>query len=467
MARELVDPRCAVRTLMILTAAAALSGCNRYEMFRLGGYAQESFSNDADILFVIDNSLSMTDEATALATNIGVFVDRLTNPEYTGITTEGLDDATDNYIEYVQNRGRFIDFQLAITTTDVEATYGDLYGSPRIIDQEDPDVAAAFEANVLCTATCFNESEVPGDASYSCGDPLDGREVSYEYLNCVCGEGVWEDNCGSGTEEHLEALFMSMCRASSDPPEDCYELNQFTAQDELSNEGLLRPNSTLIPVIVTDEGDGSRRMTTSDDTPDEYEALYEQFDARMAFAVIGPRIDRCNSGGAQGWGVDRFQYFVDETDGRWFDITALGVPEDEVIDPDTGFACWDTNGNDEADATEDLNGDGKVDGGDCCTISDFAAALEELGDLLNSLATAFPLDSVPAVETIRVFVDGEEVPASVETVAEDLTVEYSDGWSYQPSENAIEFHGNAVPDYNADVEIYYLPLEGMPRELPF
>jgi hypothetical protein len=208
-------------------------------------------------------------------------------------------------------------------------------------------------------------------------------------------------------------------------------------------------------------------MTTSDDTPDEYEELFDMFDVRMAYAVIGPRTDRCNSGGAQSWGVDRFQYFVDDTEGRWFDITALGVPDEEVINPDTGLACWDTNGNGSPDNTEDLNEDGVVDGGDCCTISDFASSLEELGDLLNSLATAFPLDSVPDVDTIRVFIDGEEVPRAVETVAEDLSVEFSSGWSYLPAENAVEFHGSAVPDYNADVEIYYLPLEGMPRELPF
>ena len=88
---------------------------------------------------------------------------------------------------------------------------------------------------------------------------------------------------------------------------------------------------------------------------------------------------------------------------------------------------------------------------------------EELGALLNDLLTNFPLQSVPDPSTIRVFVDDEEITAA------DLNGqgEYSDGWSYDPSQNAISFHGSAVPDYNAEVEIYYLPLSGMPRELPF
>ena len=121
---------------------------------------------------------------------------------------------------------------------------------------------------------------------------------------------------------------------------------------------------------------------------------------------------------------------MDETEGRWFDIAAPAS-------------------------------------GDECEVTDFAQALEELGDLLNSLAESFPLGSVPDVDTIRVFVDGEEVMAAVPTVNEDLETEYSAGWSYIPADNAIEFFGTAVPDYNAEVTIYYLPLEGMPRELPF
>lgn len=411
-------------------ALLVLPSCNQYEMFRLAGYQQESFSNEADIVFVVDNSLSMQDEATELARNIGVFIDTLTNEDVTGITTDGLTDAAENYIEYVQNRGRFIDYQLSITTTDVEATYGDLYGDPTLIAQGDDSISELFAANVLCSSTCFDDSTVPSDLSYQCGDPLGDSPVSFEYLECLCGQGLWENNCGSGSEEHLEALFMALCRAVPEPPEECYEFNQFTAADVLSNEGLLRENSTVIPVIVTDEGDGSRRMTTGDGEPDEYEALFDLFGHRMAFAVIGPRIDVCNSGGASPWGVDRLLYFVEETNGRWFDIAEPGSGKD-------------------------------------CQVTDFAASLEELGDLLSSLAEQFPLDSVPNVDTIRVFVDDEEIAQAVATVNEDLETEYSAGWGYVPADNAIEFYGTAIPDYNAVVDIYYLPLEGMPRELPF
>ena len=38
---------------------SAVTGCNQYEPFRITGFEQENFNNNADIVFVIDNSDSM------------------------------------------------------------------------------------------------------------------------------------------------------------------------------------------------------------------------------------------------------------------------------------------------------------------------------------------------------------------------------------------------------------------------
>jgi hypothetical protein len=102
-----------------------------------------------------------------------------------------------------------------------------------------------------------------------------------------------------------------------------------------------------------------------------------------------------------------------------------------------------------------------------CVVTDFAAALEELGQLLSSLLEQFVLRGVPDVDTITVFVEGKEVVRASETVDDDGSITYGSGWSFVAETNAVKFHGDAVPDYNAPVRIYYLPLEGMPRELPF
>ena len=423
------------RTIAIASLLPLFVACNQYEMFRVSGYAQESFSNDADILFVIDNSSSMKDESEALGANFDVFISKLTDPALVG-GQDGLSDAVDNYINYVQNRGGFLDYQLAITTTDVANTYGELYsppGDPEIIAKGDEDVEEQFLRNLFCESTFWPTAEVPNDGDHECEDPInDDVGVSRQYLDCLCGAGAWANAEGSGTEEHLEAVFMAMCRAAEDPPNACYNQNQFEAADELTNEGLLREDSTLIVVIITDEGDVSRRMTTGDGDPeDSYAELFSLFGQRMTWAVIGPTTESCNAGSATTWGVERLQYFVDDTNGRWFDITNEPTP-----------------GN--------------------CEIADFASSLDALGELLNGLLDLFPLQSVPDVETIIVFVDGEPISESVAVEDEDTgELDWPPGWSYNAAENAVLFHGEAIPDYNADVKIFYRPLEGMPRELPF
>lgn len=426
-----VATRCSMKTRLQLAIGSLvlLGGCENVELFRVAGYAQEDFSNDADILFLIDNSDSMQDEAAALGLNFDRFVRELTANSG---STNGLSDAVDNYVRYVQSRTSVVDFQLAITTTDVSATYGDLYGSPRILNNDTEDVSTAFNRNLLCEATCFLDSTaVASDSSYVCTDPPapPGAELTTQYLNCLCGENQWEGHCGSGNEEHLEAIFMAMCRASDDPPADCFENNQFDESTVGSNAGLIRENSTFIPVIVTDEGDTSRRMSQGDGEPDEYADLFNKFDTRMAFAVIGPTTDNCNSANATRWGVARYEYFVTETGGSYFPIAA-GSGED-------------------------------------CGVSDFETAMSDLGQLMSRLVDAFTLQSVPDVDTLRVFVDGRRIEPADETEQADGSIAYTDGWTYQSERNAIRFHGAAVPGYNAQVRIYYRPLEGMPRELPF
>jgi hypothetical protein len=424
-----------MRRLIVPTLALAASGCNAYEMFRVSGFAQEDYSNDADILFVIDNSSSMQDEASALGVNFDTFIRELSANSG---ATNGLADAVDNYIRYMQNRSSVVDFQLAITTTDVGNTdplrgFGALYGSTPLLDSRTPDVVTAFNQNLLCEATCFLDITALGsDPEFQCSDPPPppGDALTNQYLDCLCGAESWQNQCGEGTEEPLEAIFMAMCRASENPPEECFEnVNQFTEAHVGTNAGMLRENSTFIPVIITDEGDTSRRMSQGDGAPDEYERLFAKFNQRMAFAVIGPTPENCNTGGATSWGVERFQYFVDETGGRYFPI-AEGSGED-------------------------------------CGVSDFATAMEQLGQLLSQLVDAFVLQSVPDVDTIRVYVDDRRVAAASETLESDGSITYSDGWTYASDQNAIRFHGAAVPDYNASVRIYYRPLEGMPRELPF
>ena len=93
-------------------------------VFHLAGYEQESFSNDADILFVIDNSSSMKEEAQSLGNNFNVFINLFASNEGATESTRSLSDAVDNFTSYVNDRGRFIDYNLGITTTSVDFSAG-------------------------------------------------------------------------------------------------------------------------------------------------------------------------------------------------------------------------------------------------------------------------------------------------------------------------------------------------------
>ena len=290
---------------------------------------------------------------------------------------------------------------------------------------------------------------MPSNPDYVCGDPLEG-DVSEEYLDCLCGAGEWDGNCGTGQEQGLEAAFMALCRAAENPPEDCYLYPEnsaiaFQSGEEHSNDGLLREGANTLVVIVTDEGDGSLRQSEHEPgednyTPaaagevdtviDEYADLFEEFDNVVRFAVIGPAYADGNGDcldGAQNWGVERYQDMVTATNGMYIPLTDL------------------ENG---------------------CEPTDFAENLDQLGSLLSNLLTYFPLQSVPDESSIEVYVDGDLI-ARAENTGTPEVPEYGNGWSYDASENAVSFHGDAIPDYNQDVRIYYRPIGGIPREIPF
>jgi hypothetical protein len=426
-------------SLFLVGLTTLCTSCNAYDLFSLSGYQQDTFSNRADVLFVIDNSTSMVEESVDLALNFGGFIEDLSARE-SNTGRNGVGDAVASYISYVDDRAAFVDYQFAITTTDVDKEAG---AYSVTVQRGDSDVAETFTNGLLCDATCFtNPQSLGNDPSYLCGEPLsEQEEVTTQYLGCVCGSvEAWLDNCGSAKEEALEAVFLAMCRAVENPPEECFDGFEidgevfepaFTEDDVLSNEGLLRDNSTFLPVIVTDEGDDSRREAGQEKIPEAYLELFSRFRQRMAWVVIGPALNEDLStacpGPATSWGSFRYEYLVYDSNGLKIDIT-----------------------------------DGE------CENTEFRAALDSLGDLLQNLSTTFPLSSVPIKETLQVAIDDKPVERATEEGLDRLGLPvYSDGWTYRADENAVVFHGNAIPSPNADVRVYYLPLDGMPRELPF
>ena len=426
--------------LLIVSLPVLLSSCNNnYELFRIAGFQQEGFSNKADVLFVIDNSDSMFEEAESLAVNFGSFLTNLT------AGAASADEATDDM--------PFIDFQFGITTTDVETHAGALLGptSDGIIRRGEGSLVDNFLEGLLCEAACIPSFAVlASDPNFESGQSI-GDSLTTQFLDDLCGgDETWRGNCGSASEEGLEAVFETMCRsvpANEDAPTACFEAVDnngdgeqdfpinLTAAQQGSAEGFLRENSTFVAVIVSDEGDNSRRLQDGDDfdRPEIYVDLYEQFGQRNRWALIGPALDpdgndvRC-PGTASDWGVRRYNFMVALTDGLFFDIQSPS-----------------------------------------CGLADFNAGLEQLGELLQNLQTDFGLQSVPIVDTMLVTVNGKAVDRAVETGELDLFDEpiFDDGWSYDSRANNVRFHGDAIPPNDAVVKIFYQPERAIPRELPF
>jgi hypothetical protein len=431
-----------------LALALLVAGCNEYPLFRVTGFEQASYNNNADILFVIDNSGSMRDNTTQLALNFDFFISQLASTAGSDVPRATLGDAVSNYLRETSSGSAIIDYQLAVTTTSADDAgspapgYGGLLlGEPTVISRGVGDVVRQFQQNLLCSTIYWNDNDLTSDENYqvnadgTCPAPRD--EVSRQYLQCMCPDG-WSEREGAGTEEGLEAALDALCRAAPEPPEECYELGEagsvpIDPGTEGTNPGFIRESANTLVVIVSDEGDGSRRSATSDADISPYVRAFDAFPQLVRFAVIGPAYDETEGGdclaGAQVWGVERYQDIVSSTNGRYIPLTEL----------------------DEA-----------------CTPTDWGEALTAIGELLNNLATMFPLQSVPDVASIRVYVDEVEIPEGEmdSGKVEDGTAHFVGGWYYEAAENAVAFSSDTVPGYNADVRIYYRPLGGMPRQAP-
>ena len=476
-----------------------LSACNQYEMFLVTGDEQVSFSGKVDVLFVIDNSSSVTEEASALLKNFDTFIDNLAGDSAYGQQTESLTDAVNDYITFTSNRAEAIDYNLAVVTPDLLNTSwntgvddpgeaGLFVGENPVVSRADDDEQHRFLQHVGCWSACWQSVETQATYTGTAGDceypDTESGNVSSQYLDCLCGDvtypqdgGDWNDSdiCHSASgESPIEASLLAMCRAVEDPPEICWHDRSALSVDEgtsprtadwyMTNDGWLREGSKVVVIVVTDAADSSNTGNPSSATPGglfengnsadptPYLRAFDQFDKDITFAFIGPDF-ACNAAGEQCEeaciepaespnepGVVRMINLAKATGGFYRSITeGDGL---EIEDPE-------------------------------CDVADFSEHLEKLGELMINLQTVFSLRAVPDEESIRVYVDGAEIGKAEKAssgAGEDVVTfgdAYDNGWSYDPGQNAVLFWGDAIPDFNQDVEIFYRPIGGNPRSLPF
>lgn len=263
-----------------------------------------------DVIFVMDNSPGMHQEATALSQEIV----RFTND--------------------IRNLQPPVDVQVAITTTSVEHNLGMTNGIDRgevglFIGDTPNDIHAdefvsTFRQELLCNSTYWERNMLPRDPDYECGE--DTTQISVEYLDCLC-ETTWDGIAGSATAEPLEAAMLAMCRAAISPPQVCYDdTTLFTEAEEGTASGFIRDNSSIIMVMLTDKGDKSRKIQQGDDTPSVYQQAFADFQRNIQFVTLGPNYNAqsediiCNSGEANDWMAKRLITLAEESDGFFFPL---------------------------------------------------------------------------------------------------------------------------------------------------
>ncbi len=262
-----------------------------------------------DILLVVDPSGSMATESSAVLLGLEAALD-------------GLDG---------------LEWQIAITTTSADPSRGRTSGvdpgeagtlTAGVVAFGDDDRLERLRAALACDTIYWRDADLRSDPGYAgspgdCPLPEDG-EVVEQYLQCLCPTG-WVDDEGAGNEEGLEAALDTLCRAAGDPPGGCWdETAPISGEDGHSVAGFLRDDTDTLVVILSDEGDGSRRAPTGTADADAYVSTLAEFATPVRVSVLGPAYhdqDGTCLDGAQTWGVERYQQAADATGGLYVELT--------------------------------------------------------------------------------------------------------------------------------------------------
>ena len=518
-------------------------GCNSYDLLVYQRFLQASFSNRVDILWLVDNSQSMLDNQDNLRTNFACFINELSgvvdkdqpckvasdcptddagvyyacacgfceSPPDAG-KLETISDALLLYEDFLGDPTKFLNYQMGITTTqsrpcaddptafadciDSVGNTGRLRGlgntgndtshAPTFLTPDTEDLAADFSALVdvgidgateeyglwVVAETICASLDLQKDSDF---DPTNGIDTM---LDCDHEDGEpygdpWQDT---------DTLY-DFCSCF---PQSIYDYNIDGAGTR-----FMRDSSTLVVILVSDEGDYTPNMGTDtwpwpiddcviddpwplevqdacQDAPtvscenyckiDFFLDFFAALDRRVVFAIIGP--------------------------GAELKTDQLGNITTDVFCNDQNssvamleFYLWASELTGGLYAPVDVLADGNEHE---CTDADFADVLADLGKLVSNLAREWPLNRVPDVDTLMVFVDGEEIPPAECLPGDDECVPSGyhpactddpsagmNGWAYDPSTQSLRFHGDCIPDFNQVVDVYYLPQSGSGRPLPF
>jgi len=170
---------------------------------------------------------------------------------------------------------------------------------------------------------------------------------------------------------------------------------------EGQNSGFLRPGAVLVVIFLSDENDQSAGGVG------EYIDFLDQLKPNFP---SGAKAWVAHFIGSLSLSPECLQFGPDASPGlRYMDLVAYSGGIDESI----------------------------------CT-ADLSLALTNIRKQILELVTEFRLDREPVIETIRVWVNGIEIPNDIDN-----------GWTY--SNRVIRFHGASIPPADAQIKIDYQP----------
>jgi len=172
------------------------------------------------------------------------------------------------------------------------------------------------------------------------------------------------------------------------------------------NAGFLRPNALLVLIFVTGGNDVSPVST--------------------------------NPNGYQGW-LDQIRPNSPFGQKTWVAQLVGILPTDSNCQTST----WQSD----APSTAYI-GLANYSGGTAASIcgSNLSAALKSITNNVLGLVTAYPLNQIPALNSIQVLVNGVVVPNTA-----------TNGWTYVQATNTVQFNGSAIPKVSDAVVVNFTP----------
>lgn len=282
-----------------------------------------------------------------------------------------------------------------------ERTVTDVYKQPDV--QRSADVLFVIDDS----ASMAEEQALLGENFEAFVDVVEGTYADFQ-LGIITtdvaaeGAGVLRGGILTPDTEDLAAVFLENITVGVDGSRD--EQGFEAARIALSpatNPGLVRDEAQLNVVFFSDEDDHS---------PDAVEVYVDEFGdlsgdgGFAAHAIVGDLPSGCASGTSAASAADRYVTAVLQTAGYRDSICA----------------------------------------------DDYTGILTRIGLDLSGLDDTFPLTELPDPGSIVVWVDGVRMHEREE-----------DGWTYDAGDNAIVFHGRAIPRPGMEIFVEYELLLGV------